>query len=177
MLGLLKNKKKDMNEIQDEIKKVSPGQLQFQKELPELYIIPQCKLTQDKNDIMNFKVTYTPEKDSLWYGGKYEFSISVAENYPFNPPKVVCNTKIYHPNIDLKGNVCLNILKDDWKPTLNLSTVIAGIYFLFTDPNPNDPLNHDAATVMRDNPDQFVLNIKKSLRGGYLFGEEFPRFT
>jgi ubiquitin-conjugating enzyme E2 M len=177
MLGLLKNKKKEMNEIQDETKKVSPGQLQFQKELPDLYVIPQGKLILDKNDIMNFKVIYTPEKDSLWYGGKYEFSFSVSDNYPFNPPRVICNTKIYHPNIDLKGNVCLNILKDDWKPTLNLSTVIAGIYYLFTDPNPNDPLNHDAATVMRENYDQFVLNIKKSLRGGYFFGEEFPRFS
>ena len=177
MLGLLKNKKKEMIEIQDETKRVSPGHLQFQKELPDLSLIPQSKLTQDKNDIMNFKVTYIPEKDSLWYGGKYEFSFSVPDNYPFNPPKVFCNTKVYHPNIDLKGNVCLNILKDDWKPTLNLSTVIAGIYFLFTDPNPNDPLNHEAASVMRENFDQFVLNIKKSLRGGYVCGEEFPRFV
>lgn len=111
-------------------------------ELPELYVIPQCKLTTDKNDIMNFKGLYTPDSDSLWYGGKYEFTISVPDSYPFNPPKVMCNTKIYHPNIDFKGNVCLNILKEDWKPTLNVSTVIAGIYFLFTDPNPNDPLNH-----------------------------------
>jgi ubiquitin-conjugating enzyme E2 M len=91
---------------------------------------------------MELNGIYTPEKDSYWYGGKYEFTISIPDNYPFDPPKVMCLTKIYHPNIDMSGNVCLNILKDDWKPTLNVSTVIAGIYFLFTDPNPNDPLNH-----------------------------------
>jgi ubiquitin-conjugating enzyme E2 M len=158
-------------------KKTSTGQLQFQKELPDLSVIPQCKLTMNKDDIMNFKATYTPEKDSIWYGGKYEFSISIPDTYNFNPPKVFCNTKIYHPNIDLKGNVCLNILREDWKPTLNISTVIAGIFFLFTDPNPNDPLNHDAAEVMRDNFNQFVLNVKKSLKGGNLYGEDFPRFT
>jgi ubiquitin-conjugating enzyme E2 M len=91
---------------------------------------------------MNFKAVYTPDSDSYWCGGKYEFSVNIPDSYPYEPPKVRCNVKIYHPNIDLKGNVCLNILKEDWKPTLNVSTILAGIYFLFTDPNPNDPLNH-----------------------------------
>lgn len=174
----LKNKQQ-MNEIEaeDSDKKATTGHLQFKRELPDLSVVPQCKLTQDKNDIMNFTGLYTPDKESYWYGGKFEFSFSVPDTYPFNPPKVMCNTKIYHPNIDFKGNVCLNILKEDWKPTLNVSTVIAGIYYLFTDPNPNDPLNHDAATIMRDNIDQFVQNVKKSLKGGYVFGEEFPKFT
>jgi ubiquitin-conjugating enzyme E2 M len=170
--------KKEMNVIEaQEPERTSTGQLQFKRELPELSVIPQCTLTTNKDNIMSFKATYTPEKDSYWYGGKYEFTITVPDQYPFNPPKVICNTKVYHPNIDLKGNVCLNILRDDWKPTLNVSTVIAGIYFLFTDPNPNDPLNHEAAGVMRENLSQFIQNVKKSLRGGYMFGEDFPRFT
>lgn len=173
----LQQKKGMVESTNSEETSSSGGQLQFKKELPELSTIPQCVLTQTKDDFMNFKATYTPDRDSLWFGGKYEFSIAVPDTYPFNPPKVMCLTKIYHPNIDTQGNVCLNILKEDWKPTLNVSTVIAGIYFLFTDPNPNDPLNHDAATVMRDNYDLFVQNIKKSLRGGSMFNSEFPRFT
>lgn len=126
---------------------------------------------------MEFKITYTPEKDSYWYGGKYEFTVTIPTEYNISPPKVFCNTRIYHPNIDLKGNVCLNILKDDWRPILNMNIVLAGLYTLFTDPNPNDPLNHDAATLMRDNPTQFAANVKKTLKGGHLFGEEFQRFT
>lgn len=114
----------------------------FFLELDDLSLFNQCKLVQNPKDIMNFSAIYTPEEDSYWYGGKYEFSINVPDAYPFEAPKVKCLTKIYHPNIDLKGNVCLNILKEDWKPTLNVSTVLAGVYFLFTDPNPNDPLNH-----------------------------------
>jgi ubiquitin-conjugating enzyme E2 M len=137
---------------------------------------PQAKLLSDDKDFMNMKVIYTPESDSYWYGGKYEFTISVGSDYPYSAPKVHCNTKIYHPNIDLKGNVCLNILKADWKPTLTVSTVISGIYFLFTDPNPNDPLNHDAATLMRDDLDAFIVNVMKTLKGGKHFGEDFPKF-
>ena len=125
---------------------------------------------------MEFKVTYSPEKDSYWYGGKYEFSIIIPADYNISAPKVHCNTRIYHPNIDLKGNVCLNILKDDWRPILNVNIVLAGLYYLFTDPNPNDPLNHDAATLMRDDLNKFIANVKKSLKGGNLFGEDFPKF-
>ncbi len=183
MIGL-KNRKKKMEEQTNEEKETyTAGIIQFKKELPDLQNIsqniPQARLIKnsDPKNFMSFKVEYTPEKDSLWYGGKYIFSFTVPDQYPFNPPKVLCETKIYHPNIDFDGNVCLNILKEDWKPTMNVMLSIAGVYYLFTDPNPNDPLNHEAANVMRDNMDTFKQNVKKSLRGGYCFGQSFPRFS
>jgi hypothetical protein len=61
--------------------------------------------------------------------------------YPHEPPKVKCTQKIYHPNLDYDGNVCLNILREDWKPVLSISSCIYGLQFLFMDPNPDDPLN------------------------------------
>ncbi len=177
MLGF---KKKDkVEDTNDKVNTISSGMLQFKKELPELpsLMIPQGKLYLDKNDVMTFKVDYTPEKDSYWYPGVYSFTFNVSDQYSITPPKVKCNTKIYHPNIDFLGNVCLNILKEDWKPTLNMAAVIASVYFLFYDPNPKDPLNHDAAQIMRDNPEEFIGNVKKTLKGGKYFGEEFPKFT
>jgi ubiquitin-conjugating enzyme E2 M len=38
---------------------------------------------------------------------------------------------VYHPNIDLEGKICLNILREDWKPVLSISSVIYGLQFLF----------------------------------------------
>ena len=55
--------------------------------------------------------------------------------------KADANRQIYHPNLDLEGNVCLNILREDWKPVLNLNAVMVGLQYLFLEPNPDDPLN------------------------------------
>ena len=102
---------------------------------------------------MSFKVIIDLKKEQqncLWRGGVYTFQVDVGSNYPFDAPKCKCLTQIYHPNIDTSGNVCLNILRDDWKPVLGINAVILGLIFLFIEPNPNDPLNHEAAALMRD---------------------------
>ena len=43
----------------------------------------------------------------------------------------VVAAQVFHPNIDLEGNVCLNILREDWKPVLSINSVIYGLQFLF----------------------------------------------
>ena len=95
------------------------------------------------NDLTNMVLTVSPDQ-GLWAGGRFAFTIKVPDMYPHEPPKVMCTTPIYHPNIDTAGHVCLNILRDDWKPVLDINAVIYGIIFLLYEPNPNDPLNHGA---------------------------------
>lgn len=69
----------------------------------------------------------------------------------------------------------MNILREDWKPVLSISSVIYGLLFLFLEPNAEDPLNADAAAVLRDDPRQFALNVRRSMQGGYVGGTHFPR--
>lgn len=47
----------------------------------------------------------------FYRGGKFVFNFNVLQGYPHEPPKVKCETMVYHPNIDLEGNICLNILR------------------------------------------------------------------
>jgi len=89
--------------------------------------------------------------ESMWYGGKYNFVLEIDPvKYPIHAPKVICTTPIWHPNIDEEGAICLNILKSAnvggaWRPQMDTSAVILGLLFLFTEPNPNDPLNQKAS--------------------------------
>ena len=177
MIGL---KKKKMEEITEQ-ETSSMGKIRLTKDMPDIIkeipiSVPQARLIRDKKNVMEFEVEYTPDKESFWYGGKYIFSFHFSDEYPIEPPKVMCKTKIYHPNIDYDGNVCLNMLKDDWKPVFTGTTIISGVYYLFVEPNPSDPLNHDVAKIMRENKEEFKENVKKTLRGGNLFGQTFPRF-
>ena len=105
------------------------------------------------NDLTNFAVVVSPDS-GCWAGAKYNFTFAIPALYPHEPPKVTCNTKIYHPNINLEGNVCLNILREDWKPVLDINAVIYGLIYLFYEPNPDDPLNREAADLYRNDKAQ-----------------------
>ena len=100
------------------------------------------------NDLTNFNVIVSPDS-GCWSGAKYHFTFAIPALYPHEPPKVTCNTKIYHPNINLAGAVCLNILREDWKPVLDINAVIYGLIYLYYEPNPDDPLNREAADLYR----------------------------
>ena len=82
-----------------------------------------------------------PPPAGMYKGGSFKFTFAINNNYPHEPPKVKCVPKVYHPNLDLDGNVCLNILREDWKPVLNLNAVMVGLQYLFLEPNADDPLN------------------------------------
>lgn len=60
-------------------------------------------------------------------------------------PKVRFLTKIYHPNVDKLGRICLDILKDKWSPALQIRTVLLSIQALMSAPNPDDPLDEAVA--------------------------------
>ena len=150
----------------------------LQKDFSEYEPVPGCIFEQvDKNDFSHYKLTISPI-DGIYVGGKWEFSIECPHDYPNNPPKVLCVTPIYHPNIDLQGHVCLSILRvdKDWSPVCTLNHVVQGLLFLFLEPNPTDPLNNEAGDHMSKDPAGFVALVHKTMRGGKFFGKNFPRF-
>ena len=162
----------------EKVVKKTAGELRLQREITELDVPAHAKVVFDQSgSIMEFKVIIDlTGEESIWRGGKYAFGVEILPNYPHDAPKVKCETPIYHPNIDVEGNVCLNILRDDWKPVLGINAVILGLIFLFIEPNPNDPLNHDAAAVMRESLQNFSNKVKRTLRGGNHDGRDFPQF-
>ncbi|PYH48625.1 NEDD8-conjugating protein UBC12 [Aspergillus saccharolyticus JOP 1030-1] len=154
-------------------KKVTAAQLRVQRDLQELTLGTTMKMTfPNPDDILNFVLVISPD-EGMYKGGHFNFSFNVNQNFPHDPPKVKCTQKIYHPNIDLEGNVCLNILREDWKPVLNLNAVIVGLQFLFLEPNASDPLNKEAAEDLRTNREGFKRNVRSAMQGGMVRGVKF----
>jgi ubiquitin-conjugating enzyme E2 D/E len=91
-------------------------------------------------DAMIIGPTKTP-----YEGGMFRLKIYFPADYPFKSPKVLFTTKIYHPNINSGGIICLDILKTQWSPALTISKVLLSICSLLNDANPNDPLEMEIA--------------------------------
>lgn len=150
-------------------KKASAGELRLQKDISELNLSPSIAIhfPQGKDELMHFEITIKPT-EGYYTGGTFTFSFDISANYPHEAPKVKCTTpRVFHPNIDMEGNVCLNILREDWKPVLSINSVVYGLDFLFLDPNPEDPLNKEAAALLRDNPRQFEKVVSAGIRRGW----------
>ncbi|KAM7201524.1 Ubiquitin-conjugating enzyme/RWD-like protein [Rhypophila sp. PSN 637] len=158
-------------------KKVTAAQLRVQKDLSELSLGTTMKTEfPDPDDILSF-ILYIEPDEGMYRGGRFSFTFNITPNFPHEPPKVQCREKIYHPNIDLEGKVCLNILREDWKPVLNLNAVIVGLQFLFLEPNASDPLNKEAAEDLRSNREGFKRNVRTAMSGGSVKGQTFERVT
>ncbi|EQC28531.1 ubiquitin-conjugating enzyme E2 M [Saprolegnia diclina VS20] len=158
-------------------KKRTPGEIRIQKDIAELDGGSAAVVSfPDPNDLTTFDVKVAVDT-GLWTGATYHFTFKIPALYPHEPPKVRCETKIYHPNIDLEGHVCLNILRDDWKPVLDINAVIYGLIYLFYEPNPDDPLNKEAAEIFRNDPRRFQDLVTRSLRGQTVQGQQFERLV
>ncbi|KAM7503937.1 hypothetical protein LguiB_002841 [Lonicera macranthoides] len=89
-------------------------------------------------------------------GGVFKLELFLPEEYPMAAPKVRFLTKIYHPNIDKLGRICLDILKDKWSPALQIRTVLLSIQALLSAPNPDDPLSENIAKHWKTNEAEAV---------------------
>ncbi|CAG8447427.1 5020_t:CDS:2 [Diversispora eburnea] len=90
------------------------------------------------DNLYEWASTITGPVGSPYDGGVFFLDITFPQDYPFKPPKVVYRTRIYHCNINSSGQICLDILKDNWSPALTISKVLLSICSLLTDANPRN---------------------------------------
>jgi len=149
-------------------RKVQPFELRLETDFKDLdnRWIKEIEFPKDCKTKAIFFIKIIPD-DGIWKGVSHQFEINIPFEYPIEPPKVICKTKVYHPNIDKKGAVCLNILRKDWRPILPLNAVFTGLHLLFLEPNPEDPLDLDAAGVFEKDYKKFEKIARQYIRGDY----------
>ena len=118
----------------------------------------------NEKDPYHWVATIMGPEGSPYAGGLYQLDIHFPTDYPFKPPKIVFMTKIYHPNINSSGSICLDILKDQWSPALTISKVLLSISSLLTDPNPDDPLVPEIAHLYKTNRSKYEATAREWCR-------------
>lgn len=111
----------------------------------------------NQTDITKWEGTIIGPTDSVYNGGVFRLQLDFPTDYPFKPPLIRFTTPIFHPNINQSGGICLDILKDQWSPSLTVSKVLLSICSLLTDPNPDDPLVPEIANMYKTNKEKFKL--------------------
>jgi ubiquitin-conjugating enzyme E2 D/E len=124
----------------------------LQREYAEIQQDPPANCTAgpaNDADFFNWDAMIFGPADSPFQGGVFNLAIRFPSDYPFKPPIITFKTRIYHPNINAAGGICLDILKQQWSPALTISKVLLSILSLLTDANPNDPLVPDIANLYK----------------------------
>jgi len=109
----------------------------------------------DEANVYKWGGTIIGPSDSPYAGGLFLLEIEFPVDYPFKPPRVSFTTKVFHPNVNANGGICLDILKDQWSPALSIGKVLLSISSLLTDPNPKDPLVPEIAHLYETNREKF----------------------
>jgi ubiquitin-protein ligase len=103
------------------------------------------------DNMHQWHVIITGPPDSVYEGIKYKLKVEFPENYPFKAPKIHFITPIYHANVMLTtGEICLDILKDNWTPALSLPKVLLSLQLLMAAPNGESALNFEASRLLTD---------------------------
>ncbi|KAI9653341.1 MAG: hypothetical protein M1831_006046 [Alyxoria varia] len=130
------------------------------KELEDVRTDSNAKVTlqpaNNGDDLTHLEGDFLGPPGSPYEGGKYVVEIKIPTDYPFRPPSMKFQTKIWHPNVSSQtGAICLDTLSSAWSPVLTLKAALISLQGLLETPEPKDPQDAEVAGMLLKNPDEF----------------------
>ncbi len=132
------------------------------KELQSLCTAPMegIAVLMDEKDLTQVEAVIDGPADTPYAGGFFRVKLSIGKDFPGSPPRGYFLTKIFHPNVSSKGEICVNTLKKDWKSDLGLKHVLLTIKCLLIVPNPESALNEEAGKLLLERYDDYCARAK-----------------
>ena len=95
-------------------------------------------------------------------GRQWSLRFTLPEQFPFKSPSIGFVQKLFHPNVDeCSGSVCLDALNKNWSASFTLRHIVEELIpYLLRYPNPNDPLNREAASALLSSPQGYAARAK-----------------
>ncbi|KAF2809049.1 putative ubiquitin conjugating enzyme [Mytilinidion resinicola] len=102
------------------------------------------------DELMHWTAVMKGVNGSPYEGGRWKLDIRVPSNYPLAPPEIKFINRICHPNVNFQtGEICLDLLKNNWSAIYTLSATLTAVHQLLTSAEPESPLNVDIAALFR----------------------------
>ncbi|KAL8868990.1 MAG: hypothetical protein Q9174_004609 [Haloplaca sp. 1 TL-2023] len=109
------------------------------------------------DDLTHLKGSFKGPPGTPYEGGTYTIDVRIPSDYPFKPPLMKFDTKIYHPNVSSQtGAICLDTLSAAWSPVLTIKSALLSLQSLLSTPEPKDPQDAEVAGVLIRNPKEFA---------------------
>jgi ubiquitin-conjugating enzyme E2 A len=117
----------------------------------------------NESNLFEWQAIIIGPDDTPYEGGIYELELSIPYNYPVKPPKVRFKTEIFHPNIYKNGNICIDILQDQWSEVMSIEKILISIRSLLNEPNAHSPANPEAALLYKEHRNEFNQRIRDDI--------------
>ncbi|OQE40008.1 hypothetical protein PENCOP_c006G06488 [Penicillium coprophilum] len=110
----------------------------------------------DQDDVTHLRGSFPGPPGTPYEGGTYNIDIRIPTDYPFRPPTMKFETKVWHPNVSSQtGAICLDTLSSAWSPVLTIKSALLSLQSLLSTPEPKDPQDAEVANMLLKTPKEF----------------------
>ncbi|KAJ5345431.1 Ubiquitin-protein ligase [Penicillium brevicompactum] len=110
----------------------------------------------NNDDVTHLRGSFPGPPGTPYEGGTYSIDIKIPTDYPFRPPTMKFETKVWHPNVSSQtGAICLDTLSSAWSPVLTIKSALLSLQSLLSTPEPKDPQDAEVANMLLKTPKEF----------------------